>query len=99
MATSVEERCLRQIEYYFSDNSFPFDEFMQGLSKSEGKDGFIDLSVLVGACYRAVWLGLFARAERLATSDDQHKSQSSDLARLSSGPPVRTTLFFSKLLT
>ncbi len=40
---------LRQIEYYFSDNSFPFDEYMKGLSATEGKDGFIDLAVLAGA--------------------------------------------------
>jgi len=37
---------LRQVEYYFSDDSFPYDEFLQKLASEEGKNGFIDVSVL-----------------------------------------------------
>lgn len=39
---------LRQIEYYFSDDSFPKDEYLSKLSSEEGKDGFVDISILAG---------------------------------------------------
>ena len=41
---------LRQVEYYFSDSSFPFDDFLKKLASEEGKDGFVDLSVIMGPC-------------------------------------------------
>lgn len=39
---------LRQVEYYFSDDSFPFDDFLKTLASAEGKDGYVDISVLAG---------------------------------------------------
>jgi hypothetical protein len=38
---------LRQVEYYFSDHSWPFDDYLKGLAAS-GTDGFVDLSVIAG---------------------------------------------------
>ena len=42
---------MRQVEYYFSDHSYPFDDFMKSLAAAEGKDRFIDLAVLAGATH------------------------------------------------
>ena len=39
---STADRIVRQVEYYFCDTSFPFDAFLTGLAKEEGKDGFVD---------------------------------------------------------
>ena len=44
----ASDKIQRQIEYYFSDNSYPFDEFLKGLAKEEGKEGFIDIAVIAG---------------------------------------------------
>jgi len=38
---------LRQVEYYFSDHSWPFDEYLKSLAVS-GTDGFVDLAVIAG---------------------------------------------------
>ena len=85
----------RQVEYYFSDHSFPFDEFLKGVVTMEGKDGWVDISVITGATSNCKSAAHKFPRER-ATNDDKHKSQSSDLASISSWPPLRRTLYFPK---
>ena len=42
-------KVLRQVEYYFSDHSYPFDDFMKGQAAAEGNDGFVPISIIAGA--------------------------------------------------
>lgn len=88
MATA---KILRQIEYYFSDTSFPFDEFLKGLAKEEGKDGFVDISVIAGA--QSQQPTCFFSFVSIVANDDKIKSQSSDLGCISSTLSVRRPLF------
>jgi len=41
-AAALATKILRQVEYYFSDDSFPFDEYLQGQST----EGWVPLSVI-----------------------------------------------------
>ena len=43
----LQEKVLRQVEYYFCDSSFCFDEFLQKTA-SEGAGGFVKLSLIAG---------------------------------------------------
>jgi len=91
------EKILRQVEYYFSDNSYPFDEFMKSLAATEGKDNYIDLSVLCGALLA---LKRFSPTDPLPGKTPRlhmtthYKSQSSDSVCLSSRLLVRKKLPF-----
>jgi len=38
----------RQVEYYFSDHSFPFDDYLKGVAATEGNDGWVDISIIAG---------------------------------------------------